>query len=134
DVCKRLALNDSRMTLRAEQLLGLPPHDGKTRFVEFWVDPSDLFRPSPDPAVTDHEAELDFPGSELFVTVSSEYVDWYESQVAISYGPDGYPWTRLGYTYDWGNPLTEVGLSEFVIRTGATVTVKSVTLNADYWR
>ncbi len=28
----------------------------------------------------------------------------------------GYPWTRLGYTYDWGNPRNPVGLSEFVLR------------------
>ena len=27
-----------------------------------------------------------------------------------------YPWTRLGYTYDWGNPRNLVGLSEFVLR------------------
>lgn len=134
EFCKGLVLNDDRMTLRLEQLLGLPPHDGKTRFVEFWVDPADLFRPSADPAITDHEAELDFPGSELFVAVSSAHITWYDNQVATSYGPGGYPWTRLGYTYDWGNPLSEVGLSEFVIRTGATVTVKSVTLNGDYWR
>jgi len=134
DFCKRLHLDDERMTLRVEQLLGLPPHNGKTRFVEFWVDPQDLFRPSPDPAITDHEAELDFPQSNLYVTVSPDHVTWYENTLATSYGDGGYPWTRLGYTYDWGNPLSEVGLSEFVIRTGATVTVKSVTLNSDYWR
>ncbi len=40
--------------------------------------------------------------------------------------PPGYPWTRLGYTYDWGNPGSEVGLSEFVIQGGATVQVAQV--------
>ncbi|MCC6490802.1 MAG: hypothetical protein IT364_25165 [Candidatus Hydrogenedentes bacterium] len=134
DFCGKLLLNDERMTLRVEQLLGLPPHNGKTRFVEFWVDPQDLFRPSPDPAITDHEAELDFPQSSLFVAISPGHVTWYENMIATSYGTGGYPWTRLGYTFDWGNPVSEVGLSEFVIRTGATVTVKSVTLNSDYWR
>lgn len=132
--CMQRRLNDDRMTLRVEQLLGLPPHNGKTRFVEFWVHPDDLFRPSADPAITDHEAELDFPQSSLFVTISPDHIAWYEDLAATSYGSGGYPWTRLGYTYDWGNPFSEVGLSEFVIRAGATVTVKSVTLNGEYWR
>jgi hypothetical protein len=41
----------------------------------------------------------------------------------------GYPWTRLGYSYDWGNPTNHVGLSEFVLRidpnkNGGEITVK----------
>lgn len=27
------------------------------------------------------------------------------------------PWTRLGYTYDWGNSNSHVGASEFMIKT-----------------
>ena len=42
------------------------------------------------------------------------------------------PWTRLGYTYDWGNQASEVGLSEFVVWAKTTVKVESVTQNADY--
>lgn len=133
DFCARQKLNSEDMTLRIEQLMGLPPHGGKTRFVAFWVDPEDLFRPSPDPEISDHEASLDFPVSTRFVTVSEEHIDWINALKEESYGPGGYPWTRLGYTYDWGNPLCEVGLSEFVIRTGATVDVESVTLNEDFW-
>lgn len=121
------------LVVRLEQLLGLPPNSGKTRFVEFWVDPEDLFRPSPDPEITDSEAGLDFPRSEDYVTVSPEYITWFEELKATSYGVGGYPWTRLGYTYDWGNPWSEIGLSEFVIRTGATVDVHSVTLTEDYF-
>ena len=121
-----------RLTLRLEQLLGLPPDDGKTRFVEFWVSPDDLFRPSADPEITDHEAGPDYPAPSDLVTIAAAHVQWMESQSAASYGDNSYPWTRLGYTYDWGNPAGEVGLSEFVIRTGATVTVESVALNEVY--
>ena len=121
------------LEVRLEQLLGLPPNSGKTRFVEFWVDPHDLFRPAPDPEITDSEAGLDYPMSGNFITVSPDYVTWFEDLKASSYGEDGYPWTRLGYTYDWGNPCSEVGLSEFVIQTGATVDVHSVTLTEDYF-
>ena len=34
-----------------------------------------------------------------------------------------YPWTRLGYTYDWADNGQEYGLSEFLIRQGAEVEV-----------
>ena len=91
-----------------------------------WVKPDDLFRPSPDPEVSDHEAELDFPVSENFLRITSEYNKWFCKQKCKSYGRNGYPWTRLGYTYDWGNPDSEVGLSEFVIRKGAKVKINSV--------
>lgn len=112
--------------LRCAQVLGLPPDTAYDRFVELWVDPEDLFRPTPDPEITDHEAELDFPRSRAFLTVNQDYVAWFEQLKQTSYGPDGYPWTRLGYTYDWGDPKHEIGLSEFVIRKGATVEVRRV--------
>ena len=41
DFCKKLTGNRS---LRLEQLLGLPPKAGKTKFVEMWVKPGNLFR------------------------------------------------------------------------------------------
>lgn len=37
----------------------------------------------------------------------------------------GYPWTRLGYTYDWGSRSSnKYGLSEFVIMPGSKVEVR----------
>ena len=52
---------------------------------------------------------------------------------AASYGEDGYPWTQLGYTYDWApGAESEVGESEFVVRAGSEVIVESVTSQADY--
>lgn len=134
EFCTKQNLDSANMTLRVEQRMGVPPHNGKTRFVAFWVNPEDLFRPSPDPEITDHEAELDFPVSSRFITVSAEHADWFNALKETSYGTDGYPWTRLGYTYDWGNPFSKVGVSEFVIRNGATVDVQSVTLNDTFWK
>ncbi len=121
---KRSQLSDEALILRLEQLMGLPPHNGKTRFVEMWVQAGDLFRPSPDPAITDHEAELDFPVA-TGMTVSQSHKDWINNLKSSSYGNNGYPWTRLGYTYDWGDD-SPVGLSEFVIREKAVITVKDV--------
>lgn len=120
------------LTLRLEQLMGLPPNNGKDRFVEIWVSPRDLFRPSPDPEITDMEAELDFPVSSRFIAVSEKHILWFNELKDKSYGDGGYPWTRLGYTYDWGNRESEVGLSEFIIVEGSEVNIYSVTKTADY--
>lgn len=130
--CKMHINTVQNIDIRLKQLLGLPPTVKKTNFVEIWVDPKDLFRPSPDPEITDCESELDFPLSDRFVTVSEEYKEWFFDRKTGSYGADGYPWTRLGYTYDWGNPESEIGLSEFVIREGATIEINSVTKTWDY--
>lgn len=127
DFCERTNFSATSKPLRLEQLLGLPPENGKTKFVEMWVDPNDLFRPSPDPEISDHEAELDFPISEKFISISDVHKSWLNELKNKSYTENGYPWTRLGYTYDWGNPKSEIGLSEFVIRKGAVIIVHSVT-------
>jgi hypothetical protein len=127
--CKSL---NGEKTLRLEQLLGLPPKAGKTRFVEMWVKPGDLFRPSADPEITDSEAEIEFRTSNKFVKVSDEYIKWYNDLKKQSYGTNGYPWTRLGYTYDWGENQSHIGLSEFVIMPGATVEIDRISSTKDY--
>ena len=96
-----------------------------------WVNPADLFRPSPDGEVDDTVAELELPGPERFASQQDYefHRDWYNLQLSIDDYDNpakGYPWTRLGYTYDWGNPASEVGLSEFVITAGATIKIENV--------
>jgi hypothetical protein len=39
---------------------------------------------------------------------------------------NGYPWTRLGYTYNWRPGTDKYGASEYVVRKGATVNVLDV--------
>lgn len=121
------------LTLRLEQLLGLPPRNGKTKLVQLWASPGDLFRPAADPEIVDREAGLDFPSNRR-LAVTAEHRAWVDDLKSRSYGADGYPWTRLGYTYDWGNPRSEVGLSEFVVEKGARVRVESVQDTASYCR
>jgi len=127
--CKTLNGNKA---LRLEQLLGLPANSGKTRFVEMWVKPGDLFRPSADPEITDREAETEFRRSNKYVTVSDDYVKWFNELKMRSYSVDGYPWTRLGYTYDWGDHHRHIGLSEFVIIPGATVEINAISPTMEY--
>lgn len=125
------------LTLRLEELLGLPANNGKTRFVEMWITPSDMFRPSPDGEIDDTTADLELPGPDRFASEQDYefHRDWFNLQLSLQAYDDpsqGYPWTRLGYTYDWGNPDSEVGLSEFVVAAGATVTIANVADNETY--
>jgi len=113
--------------LRIEQLLGLPPCSDYSDFVEMWVDPADLFRPAPDNEITDKICELEFPAG-----TDEIYKQWFKDNFQHSYTSPGYPWTRLGYTYDWGPSQSEIGLSEFVIKNGAAVIVKSVISTQSY--
>lgn len=110
---------------RVEQLLGLPPDGGYTRIVEFWVEPADMFRPSPDPEISDMEAEVGFPSGSR-TQVSQAHRDWFSATWSSRYeSSTPYPWTQLGYTYDWAGG-DHVGLSEFVIERGSVVGVVGV--------
>ena len=125
-------LTGEALEMRLRQRLGLPPDSQKHYVVEMWADLRDVFRPAPDPEVTDRQAELDFPQSDQYVTVAPAHRAWFESLEAQSYGEWGYPWTRLGYTYDWAPEESLVGFSEFVIRQGAEVLVESVMSTEEY--
>lgn len=146
--------------LRIAQLLGLPPSDAvnKKCFIEIFISPKNLYRPCPDPEITDRECLTDFNDSPfiMYDTANKIYSDqaceqgqcgfkdfegWFNNRKDYLYSSSyPYPWTRLGYTYDWGDPQNHVGLSEFVmhgkVESGAGVPVKivSVTKIADYFK
>lgn len=117
---------DLRMRLR--QILGLTPTATVTAFVEFWVAAAQLFRPAADNEITDATAGLTLPDN-----TEAWYREWYNKIRAQLYFQsqtprhDAYPWTQLGYTYDWGSPAHHQGMSEFVIREHATVIVNAIT-------
>jgi hypothetical protein len=117
---------------RLIQLLGLPPNSVYSYFVEFWVKPSDLFRPCPDKEITDTKCETCFPKE-----TDSEHIAWInDNRISRYYQCDlfqQYPWTQLGYTYDW-NPKNKshVGLSEFVIGANKKIIVKAIYTTTEY--
>ena len=127
DICTSLHLTGKRLKMRLRQLLGLVPDAEVLAFVEFWVKPADLFRPSPDNEIDDTTAGLNLPDD-----VPSWYREWFNQLRAGQYfqsvKPDhnAYPWTQLGYTYDWGNPESEQGLSEFVIKKNSQVIIRAI--------
>jgi hypothetical protein len=108
---------------RLLQMLGLPLSTVHTQIVAVYVDAKALFRPSHDPEITDHTSQLTYPEG-----VSANHHDWFEYNVSFSYEPgNAYPWTQLGYTYDWHNPdKAHVGLSEFVAFKGTLAKVKYI--------
>ena len=113
--------------LEVAQLLGLPPNTNNSYFVELWVKPNDLFRPSADNEINDTVAQLYFPNN-----TDLSYKIWFINNTRYSYFTKRLPWTRLGYTYHWENQESKVGLSEFVIKKNSEVTVKSLSSTSNY--
>lgn len=105
--------------LRLNQLIGFAPDSEHSTFTTFWVNPSDICRPAcqPDPTNGEMQTQLDQDA------VEESYADWFDENILNSYFYDAYPWTRLGYTYDWADNGSEYGLSEFLIRQGAEIEV-----------
>lgn len=105
-------------TVRVNQLLGMPHARHSTLVSALWVWPQDIKRPAytTDIFTTKMSASFQDP----YANHDPDYQTWFNGNIISSYfsGYD-YPWTRLGYTYDWGSPSTEYGLSEFLVRVGA---------------
>ena len=113
--------------LRIKKILGMPPWSPNDTIVEFWVSPEYLLRPCPDPAINDCECgvvtDTNAPALTATVGMTTNYVAWYNDTLSSRHYdiPGGnvsnsWPWTRLGYTYDWGQSSNRIiGLSEFVI-------------------
>lgn len=116
------------MVLRMEQLIGLPPQNGKTHFTLLWVNPNDLYRPSADNEIDDEIASLTFPEN-----TDSEYIEWFNGNMEADYYPPKYPWTRLGYTYDWTDNGTEYGLSEYILKNGSKAAVEKTYTNEEFF-
>jgi hypothetical protein len=116
-------INSSDIALRLRQYMGLPPDANKSHFVHIWVRPSDLFRPCYDEGVLDKQC--DYSSSPK---ISSTHNKWMRDQLLSAYPKNGtkFPWTRLGYTYDWGNPKSYIGASEYVIKANSDIFIESI--------
>jgi len=148
--------------IRIAQLLGVPPEyaEEERSMVELWVAPGDMFRPCPDPEITDRECQTAFPADPFRSFASTElvrategpgwnvfmnYTGWFNNRKNYLYdnarnypASEPYPWTRLGYTYDWGSS-NHVGLSEFVVHgrkqsgAGIPVGIRTIKRTTDYF-
>jgi hypothetical protein len=136
----RAVQDRNNLTLRLEQRLGLPPRNGKAEFVELVISDPDknLFRPCPGFDIHRNSCTAGFSpgGYPPDVDKLTPRQVWFLSQYYQSYAlarPMQYPWTALGYTYDWGSE-DHVGESEFVIPKGSAIKVKSIAKTEDYCR
>lgn len=104
--------------LRLRQLIGLSPDNKSTYFTAMWVYPKDVKRPANQQGIekstmTEHVDEK----------MDAEFKEWFDGNIIKSYFDGAYPWTRLGYTYDWADNGKEYGLSEFLVANKSTVKV-----------
>lgn len=146
--CHKLArvTSSSKLQDKINQLLGLPETNKPRRFVQLTMNveqPNNgvlanysnttvgqaLFRPCGNPDV--HAAAC---GTDFADGVTDEFKLWIYQKTRQSYHEStvdpatqqihyGYPWTDLGYTYNWGTN-NHVGLTEFVVKKGAEVQVQ----------
>jgi len=124
------------LELSLRQLLGLPPDYQLANFVVMTVAEGQIFRPAADPNVsTPLPCASPTPsncGQEFPKNVPAPYVRWFADWALRSWvisetnQPPGYPWTRLGYTYNWKPGADKYGASEYVIQPGSSVTVLDI--------
>jgi len=123
------SIQNNDTLLRMRQMLGLPPSNTNNYIVELWVKPEDIFRPSSDSEIDDNSAGLYFPNN-----ADTNYITWFNQNIYDSYFGSWthYPWTRLGYTYDWAKSASEVGVSEFCIKANSLLYVEKLDLATKY--
>jgi hypothetical protein len=129
DLCR--AWHTTDLILRLEQLIGLPPGSGDTMMETFTIDSTTLQRPCPDP-----DPMLPQCGNTPAKDLSPAYLSFFVGQTLGAYQvPGGYPWTHLGYTYDWNPASTNhYGASEYIVPPGSAIVVTAVQTAADYCR
>ena len=131
--CREWGLQGNALRQRLEQLLGLPldppPQFRKARFVTMEVTRDRLDRPCLGVDETNPQKPVCTVG--IQANRAPDVRDYVLRQMADSFivggtGGPGYPFTRLGYTYDW-NPVNawpnHSGASEFLVQANTTATV-----------
>lgn len=103
---------------RMKELLGLTPDNESNYVTAMWVKPEDVFRPAYISDIGTVEMTDSFSED-----VDADYKAWFDANIISSYYDGEYPWTRLGYTYDWADNGQAYGLSEFIVKQDSDVKV-----------
>ncbi|MGZ5802211.1 MAG: hypothetical protein ACXWJZ_16460 [Burkholderiaceae bacterium] len=141
-LCRSWNLSGDPLRRRLEQLLGLPmdppPQYRKAKFVIMDIPQGRLERACL--GVNDSDAAHPQCTLDVQASTSAELRQYVQQQMAGSYilrnpkGP-GYPFTRLGYTYDW-SPIAKApnhyGASEFLLMPVTTAKVAAQIATDDY--
>jgi hypothetical protein len=145
DACKASGKTGEALDLRLEQLLGIPPGATYDAFLQVWIDPSALFRPCADPSPTATTCGVAAPLSSSAPeqvgwdcnAPADAHAQWLCNSWTMRYGNSDplrqYPWTALGYTYDWSPESRDgVGPSEFVAPAKTPVVFERLLSTADF--
>ena len=129
-------LSGNKLTLRLDELLGLPPTAHYSYFLEVWVKPEDIFRPCFDPSVDATTCEFT-PSKED--AARGDHMAWMYKYIYNSYADTNimnrYPFSHLGYTYDWcPKNKAHTGLSEFVIGNNKDIYIGKVYTTKGYFQ
>lgn len=140
-LCKRWNLKGDALRSRIEQLLGLPTNSPsqyqKTQFVLLEIPRERVERPCLGVA----EGTGGQPVCTINVQPETtlEMRNFVGQQMASAYMADsptgpGYPYTRLGYTYDWAVDAlpSHYGASEFVVTPGSTAKAVRIFATDEY--
>src|SRR5205807_1376490 len=81
---------------------------------------SDIFRPSPWPDTNTQwpcqEESAPNCGNSFPPNATPAHIQWIATaNLALHSVPNGYPWTHLGYTYNWAPGADRYGASEYII-------------------
>lgn len=119
-----------------QQILGLPPVEGKQKLYLLSVSPKDMRRPCLSGAgVQSENCSFKFPERVDDHLIHIAVHNWtalrtgFRNEKAghLDYPFDGFPFTGMGWTYNWdpAHP-TNVGVTEFVLPMGTTIQVKGM--------
>lgn len=120
---------------RISQRLGLPPSTLNDRFVLLWIEPERLLRPCADPDPGRLSCGPGFPEAIEVPDLEREaYAAWFANQAGSAYAATGAPWTRYGWTYDWGPGAGDppYGASEFMLAPSTAYGIERTELAEDY--
>jgi hypothetical protein len=122
------------IAMQMRELLGLPPDHQIPNIFVMRVKAAEVFRPTPDPTPwtlcpcgnpTQRVCKFDPPvqcGNSFPPDVAVSHQQWIvNATVSMRQMPGGFPWTHLGYTYNWAPGADHYGASEYIVRKGAQV-------------
>lgn len=122
------------VALQVREVLGLPPNHEIPMIFVMKVQPADIFRPTPDPTPwtlcpcgnpAGNQCNFDPRvqcGNSFPRDVAPSHAQWIaNTTLSLRQMPGGFPWTHLGYTYNWKPGADSYGASEYIVRKGANV-------------
>lgn len=132
DICRQWRGTPDAIEMHLRQLIGLPPDADTARFLILRAQACDIFRPAmSDDVTTEYPCAVGADGvppadcgNTFPATTTPAHYQWMATaSFSLHAVPDGYPWTHLGYTYNWAPGEDRYGASEYIIRPGATAVI-----------